>query len=60
MSAILTIPRTFGGTIILVTGPSTVATAIIAVGRDGKVSGIGRDGKLTATAQDGKIIGKSI
>jgi hypothetical protein len=60
MSTTLTIPRVFGGTIILITGPSTVATAIIAIGRDGKVGGIGRDGKVTATAQDGKIVGKSI
>jgi hypothetical protein len=46
MSALLTIPRTFGGTIILVTGPSTATTTITAVGRDGKVGGIGRDGKI--------------
>lgn len=54
--AILVVPRVFGGTLIIVEGPP--ATAITAIGRDGKVSGMGRDGKHLATGRNGQIIGK--
>lgn len=58
--SVLVVPRTFGGTLLIVRGPSSIAIAITAIGRDGKVSGVGCDGKLTATAQDGKITGKGL
>ena len=58
--SVLVVPRTFGGTLLIITGPSSTAIAVTAIGRDGKVSSVGRDGKLTAIAQDGKIIGKGL
>jgi len=58
MATTLMVPRTLGGTIILVIGPTTATTTITALGPDGKVSGKGRDGKIASIGRDGQVIGK--
>ena len=58
MSNLLVVPRTFGGTLLIVIGPTTATISVIAVGVDGKVAGVGQDGQVTAVGSDGQVSGK--
>ena len=61
MPMTITIPRSFGGTLILGSSPATTpaaTTSVTAIGRDGKASGLGRDGKVAAAGRDGQVTGK--
>lgn len=59
MAETIMVPRTFGGTLILVTGSSTATISVIAVGSDGKVAGVGQDGQVTAIGSNGQVSGKN-
>ncbi|HLZ64377.1 MAG TPA: hypothetical protein VKR06_46195 [Ktedonosporobacter sp.] len=53
--AVITIPRVFGGTIILGTTPPV---QFVVRGRDGNTVVVGRDGKAVATGRDGSTVVK--
>jgi len=53
------IPRVFGGTIIIITGPVTVPVPtllIAAIFRDGNITAPYRDGKQPAQYRDGQVV----
>ncbi len=55
---VITVPRAFGGTLFIVVGPSIASIPVIAIARDGKITGSGKDGKLSGMGRDGKLSGR--
>jgi len=61
MAYTLTVPRTFGGTLLITFTPSTAPTAVTIVtafARDGIAQARGRDGVAQARGRDGIVQGK--
>jgi len=59
---VLTIPRTFGGTLLItLAGPTSqmASLAITALFRDGQMGGVWRDGEVSSLGRDGQVQARS-